>query len=276
MLRIASPSAPATCCETFTIPEPRPASAARHVLHRDLQHRHEGVADAQAHQEEADRQAREVVGVQADAVHHVQAKRDQQQTADHHAQSAEAGHQPAGDAHREHRHRQRPRHERKSGLDRVVVQDVLEVEASEEPGAVHAGDQEPAGDAGHDQAAIGQDPQRHDRVLDAGLQGDEGCQQGGRDGAGGEYLGRAPAMSVASTIAYTAMPIASVTSSEPSQSTPCLMPSPLSAGISARPASTAMMPIGRLTKKIQCQLSSWVSTPPASSPSEPPATAVKT
>ena len=35
------------------------------------------------------------------------------------------------------------------------------------------------------------------------------------------------------------------------------------------------MPIGRLTKKIQCQLIDWVSTPPASRPTEPPAEATK-
>ena len=33
------------------------------------------------------------------------------------------------------------------------------------------------------------------------------------------------------------------------------------------------MPIGTLTKKIQCQLIACVSTPPASSPTEPPAEA---
>ena len=35
-------------------------------------------------------------------------------------------------------------------------------------------------------------------------------------------------------------------------------------------------PIGRLTKKTQCQLSAWVRIPPASRPSEPPATDTKT
>jgi hypothetical protein len=35
------------------------------------------------------------------------------------------------------------------------------------------------------------------------------------------------------------------------------------------------MPIGMLMKKIQCQLIAWVSTPPASSPIEPPAEATK-
>ena len=67
-----------------------------------------------------------------------------------------------------------------------------------------------------------------------------------------------------------------VTSSEPSQSTPCPMPSPLSARISAWPSANVAMPIGRLTKKTQCQLSAWVSTPPASRPSEPPATETNT
>jgi hypothetical protein len=33
------------------------------------------------------------------------------------------------------------------------------------------------------------------------------------------------------------------------------------------------MPIGTLTKKIQCQLIDWVMTPPASSPIDPPAEA---
>jgi hypothetical protein len=35
------------------------------------------------------------------------------------------------------------------------------------------------------------------------------------------------------------------------------------------------MPIGRLTKKIQCQLIACVSTPPASRPIAPPAAATK-
>ncbi len=36
------------------------------------------------------------------------------------------------------------------------------------------------------------------------------------------------------------------------------------------------MPMGTFTKKIQCQLSAWVSTPPARRPIEPPPTATKT
>src|SRR6266581_2612333 len=45
---------------------------------------------------------------------------------------------------------------------------------------------------------------------------------------------------------------------------------------SQRWASTdAAIPIGRLTKKIQCQLIAWVSRPPANSPIDPPAAAAK-
>ena len=38
-------------------------------------------------------------------------------------------------------------------------------------------------------------------------------------------------------------------------------------------ATAVAIPIGRLMKKIQCQLMAWVSTPPASRPIEPPAEA---
>ena len=40
--------------------------------------------------------------------------------------------------------------------------------------------------------------------------------------------------------------------------------------IRARPSTKVSAPIGTLMKKIQCQLTAWVSTPPASSPIEPP------
>ena len=40
--------------------------------------------------------------------------------------------------------------------------------------------------------------------------------------------------------------------------------------ISIRPRMNAAAPIGRLMKKIQCQLSASVSEPPASRPIEPP------
>ena len=67
-----------------------------------------------------------------------------------------------------------------------------------------------------------------------------------------------------------------VTSSEPSQSTRCSSPRPRSARMIARPAANVAMPTGRLTKNTQCQLRASVSRPPASSPSEPPATETNT
>ena len=67
-----------------------------------------------------------------------------------------------------------------------------------------------------------------------------------------------------------------VTSSEPTQSTPCSSPSPRSARMSARPSTKVTMPMGRLTKKTQCQLRACVSRPPARRPSEPPATETNT
>jgi hypothetical protein len=81
---------------------------------------------------------------------------------------------------------------------------------------------------------------------------------------------------VASTIAYIALMSEAVTSTEPTQSTPCSNPRPLSARMSACPRARVARPIGRLTKKTQCQLSAWVRRPPASRPTEPPATETNT
>src|SRR5579872_4464622 len=67
-----------------------------------------------------------------------------------------------------------------------------------------------------------------------------------------------------------------VTSSEPAQSTPCSRPRPLSPRISSRPSANVATPIGRLTKKTQCQLRAWVRSPPARRPREPPATETNT
>ena len=68
----------------------------------------------------------------------------------------------------------------------------------------------------------------------------------------------------------------SVTSTDPTTSTPCLMPRPTFSTTKMRPRISVAMPIGTFTKKIQCQLSACVSTPPARSPMEPPPTATKT
>ena len=53
-------------------------------------------------------------------------------------------------------------------------------------------------------------------------------------------------------------------------STPPRSPMPGFSSISAHPARNAKIPMGTLTKKIQCQSSDCVRAPPASSPIEPP------
>ena len=58
-------------------------------------------------------------------------------------------------------------------------------------------------------------------------------------------------------------------------STPRLRPMPSFSSISHQPSRKVPRPMGRLMKKTQCQLISWVSTPPASKPREPPPAAVK-
>ena len=50
---------------------------------------------------------------------------------------------------------------------------------------------------------------------------------------------------------------------------------PSSFSISRRANTKVAMPIGRFTKKIQCQLIVWVSTPPASRPIDAPLEATK-
>ena len=84
--------------------------------------------------------------------------------------------------------------ERQAGLQRAVVEHVLEVERAEEERRVHPGDEEAADDARADQAAQAQDAQRHDRVRDPRLEGQEGAHQRDREGPEAEHLGGAPAV----------------------------------------------------------------------------------
>ena len=56
-------------------------------------------------------------------------------------------------------------------------------------------------------------------------------------------------------------------------SNPARNPNPVFSSIRAAPATNVTMPMGMLMKKIQCQLSAWVTYPPISSPSDPPPTA---
>ena len=64
-------------------------------------------------------------------------------------------------------------------------------------------------------------------------------------------------------------------SSAPGASAPRASPTPRSAGMRRRANTAVATPIGTFTKKIQCQLIDSVSTPPATSPTEPPAEATK-
>ncbi len=63
---------------------------------------------------------------------------------------------------------------------------------------------------------------------------------------------------------------AAVMSTDPSTSMSRPMPRPSFSGIHTRPSSTVAIPIGTLTKKIQCQLSASVIMPPAIRPSDAP------
>ena len=69
--------------------------------------------------------------------------------------------------------------------------------------------------------------------------------------------------------------MAEVTTTAPSTSMPWPRPMPGRASTSERTASAVTMPIGTLTKKIQCQSMAWVKAPPASRPTDPPATDTK-
>ena len=64
-------------------------------------------------------------------------------------------------------------------------------------------------------------------------------------------------------------------STAPGASAPRSRPMPRSSGSSRVAKTPVAIPIGRLTKKIQCQLIAWVRTPPASRPIAPPAAATK-
>ena len=66
-----------------------------------------------------------------------------------------------------------------------------------------------------------------------------------------------------------------VISAAPGRSAPWLSPIPSSFSISLLPRISVAMPIGRFTKKIQCQSSVCVSTPPASRPIDAPPEATK-
>ncbi len=77
------------------------------------------------------------------------------------------------------------------------------------------------------------------------------------------------------TIVYTPSISATVTSTAPTTSTPFSIPIPRSDASRRNESAAVTTPIGTLTKKIQCQLTAWVMSPPARSPIAAPADAMK-
>ena len=76
--------------------------------------------------------------------------------------------------------------------------------------------------------------------------------------------------SLPSTIAYTASISDTVIVTAPATSSLALDAVPLSLSSSERVSAMTATPIGRLTRKIQCQLKPPVSSPPSSTPMLPP------
>ena len=81
--------------------------------------------------------------------------------------------------------------------------------------------------------------------------------------------------SVVRMIVYTPSRSAAVTRRAPGASAPLPSPIPGSASSNRRAKTAVMIPIGMLTRKIQCQLSASVRKPPARSPIDAPAAATK-
>ena len=79
----------------------------------------------------------------------------------------------------------------------------------------------------------------------------------------------------ASTIVYTASISEPVINTAPAKSAPSPKPIPRSRSIRRTANAAVAIPIGRLTKKIQCQLIASVSTPPRIRPIEAPPAATK-
>ena len=77
------------------------------------------------------------------------------------------------------------------------------------------------------------------------------------------------------TIAYTASINDAVIVIAPAKSTRPVAPGPFPVGSRRSERMYTATPIGMLTRKIQCQLSASVSTPPASTPITPPAESTK-
>ena len=192
---------------------------------------------------------------------------DRRQRGQQHGARAEAAVQPRREAEREHADRQRDRQERRAGADRVVAEHALQVQDGEEEHAEHA-----------------RDHQHLHQVRARRRCGSAGCRarSSGRSAvrlAPDERrpaARRRPRRAAASARRRSCRRRASARRSRaprPARRRRRAGRGPVSGASSRAPSSHAATPIGTLTKKIQCQSSAWVSTPPASRPIDAPAEA---
>ena len=87
---------------------------------------------------------------------------------------------------------ERNRQEGQTDLDRVVVQDLLQVQRAEEEHPEHPGHHQHLDEVGARHGRRAKHAQRHQRIGHAGLAGDEPGQQGDGEGAEADRVQRAP------------------------------------------------------------------------------------
>ena len=191
---------------------------------------------------------------------------DRCQRREQHVARPEAGVQARREAQREDADGQRDRQERRAGADGVVAEHPLEVQDREEEHAEHA--RRPSA------SAPGSRPRRCGSAGRAAAAAAARRSPGARRRPPAARRRRRPA--AASGRRRSCRRRASARRSpapRPARRRRRAGRGPPPARSSARPSSHAATPIGTLTKKIQCQSSAWVSTPPASRPIDAPAEA---
>ena len=105
---------------------------------------------------------------------------------------AEAHDQFFREAERERPHHDRRRQEGEADLERVVAEDPLQVEGAEEEHPEHPGDQQRLHRVGAGDVARAEEAQRHQRVGDPRLAGDEGAPAGRPRRRSGPASGSSP------------------------------------------------------------------------------------
>ena len=163
--------------------------------------------------------------------------------------------------------------ERDAGLEGVVAVDVLEVERQEvEHRAERRREQERDRDAGGE-VAVGEQPQRHERVGAAPLDEREGGERDEAPGCGGHDRERAPAEIRALHEREHEQRDAGARGQRAGQIERCGRRSRSAVGRDERRtrAGSPAPASGTLTKKTASQPSAWVSTPPSSTPMTRPA-----